>query len=184
MCGIFAYQGPRTDAAAIVLAGLKRLEYRGYDSWGLAACHDDGLSIAKQVGKIGGVVEADGLDPSHVALGHTRWATHGGVTQINAHPHRSCDGSIAVIHNGIVENSQELKAELQAAGHQFTSETDTESIAHLIEDALAAHPLAEATRLAFLRLRGRNAVVAIAATTGEIVVAKNGSPIVLGIGGD
>lgn len=184
MCGIFAYQGPRTDAAAIVLAGLKRLEYRGYDSWGLAACHEAGLSIAKEVGKIGGVAQADGLDPSHVALGHTRWATHGGVTQINAHPHRSCDGSIAVIHNGIVENCQELKAELQAAGHQFASETDTESIAHLIEDALAEHPLAEATRLAFLRLRGRNAVVAISAQTGEIVVVKNGSPIVLGIGGD
>jgi glucosamine--fructose-6-phosphate aminotransferase (isomerizing) len=183
MCGIFAYLGPRADAAGIVLAGLKRLEYRGYDSWGLAAQHDGDLAIARQVGKIGGVVEVDGLDPSHIAIGHTRWATHGGVTQMNAHPQRSCDGRVAVIHNGIVENSQELKEELRAHGHTFISETDTEVIAHLIEAALHEHPLPEAVRRAFLRLRGRNAVVVLTADAPQVVVAKSGSPIVLGIGG-
>ncbi|HWE63096.1 MAG TPA: glutamine--fructose-6-phosphate transaminase (isomerizing) [Chloroflexota bacterium] len=183
MCGIFAYLGPRTDAAAIVLAGLKRLEYRGYDSWGVATQHDGGLAIARQVGKIGGVTEVDGLDPSQVAIGHTRWATHGGVTEANAHPHRSCDGRVAVIHNGIVENSQELKEELRAHGHSFTSDTDTEVIAHLVETALREHPVPEAVRRAFLRLRGRNAIVVLVADTPQVVVAKSGSPIVLGIGG-
>lgn len=182
MCGIFAYRGPREDAAAIVLAGLKRLEYRGYDSWGLAAQGQGELAVARQVGKIGGVAAVEGLDPSHAAIGHTRWATHGGVTQANAHPQRSCDGHVAVIHNGIVENNQELREELLAGGHHFSSETDTEVIAHLIEIQLREHPLPEAVRRAFRRLRGRNAIVVLTAQHPEIVVAKSGSPIVLGIG--
>lgn len=184
MCGIFAYRGHRADAAAIVLAALKRLEYRGYDSWGLAAAHGGDLAVVRRVGKIGGVAFVDGLDPSHVALGHTRWATHGGVTEENAHPQRSCDGRVVVIHNGIIENNQELREELLAEGHRFASETDTEVMAHLVEEALVAHPFPEAVRLAFRRLRGRNAVVVLGADGAEIVVAKSGSPIVVGIGSD
>ena len=183
MCGIFAYVGPRADAAALVLAALKRLEYRGYDSWGLAAQRDGELAVVRQVGKIGGVGEVEGLDPSRIALGHTRWATHGGVTEANAHPQRSCDGRVAVIHNGIVENNQELREELLARGHRFASETDTEVMAHLVEEALRELPLQEAVRAAFARLRGRNAMIVLSADGGEIVVAKSGSPIVLGIGG-
>lgn len=183
MCGIFAYHGPRSDAASVVLAGLKRLEYRGYDSWGLAACRDGELALVKRVGKIGTVAGVGDLDPSSVAIGHTRWATHGAVTEANAHPHRSCDGSIAVIHNGIVENAQGIRARLEAAGHRFASETDTEVIAHLVEDALRDHDLPEAVRAAFAELAGRNAVMVLSADGTEIVVAKNGSPIVLGVGG-
>jgi glucosamine--fructose-6-phosphate aminotransferase (isomerizing) len=182
MCGIFAYLGPRDDAAAIVLNGLKRLEYRGYDSWGVAAQQEDELAVLRRVGKIGGVTELAGLDPSHVAIGHTRWATHGGVTESNAHPQCSCDGRVCVIHNGIVENSLELKEELRARGHRFTSDTDTEVIAHLIESALHTLPFAEAVRASFLRLRGRNAVLAVTAGTPEVIVVKNGSPLVLGVG--
>jgi glucosamine--fructose-6-phosphate aminotransferase (isomerizing) len=189
MCGIFVYQGPRSDAAGIVLEGLKRLEYRGYDSWGLAVPGTDGLKTERRVGKIGAVSANDGpiaaLNPSNVAIGHTRWATHGGVTEGNAHPHLSCDGKVGVIHNGIVENAEELKAELLAGGHVLASETDSEVIAHLIENLLRDHPLPEAVRLAFSRLRGRNAIVVLSASAGKVlVVAKSGSPVVIGIGGN
>jgi glucosamine--fructose-6-phosphate aminotransferase (isomerizing) len=190
VCGIFAYLGPREDAADIVLAGLKRLEYRGYDSWGVAAQRPRSLEIVRRVGKIGAAdagALADASDaplsPCTAALGHTRWATHGGVTERNAHPHLSCDGKVAIIHNGIIENAHELKTELLALGHQFSSETDSEVFAHLVEDALKAHPFAEAVRLAFNRLRGRNALVALSADQPAVVVAKNGSPIVVGLGG-
>jgi glutamine---fructose-6-phosphate transaminase (isomerizing) len=187
MCGIFVYLGPRDDAAAIVLDGLKRLEYRGYDSWGLAVPSSDGLRIERRVGKIGGVsVDDDSiavLNHSNVAMGHTRWATHGGVTERNAHPHLSCDGQIGIIHNGIVENALELKEELLATGHHLASETDTEVIAHLIESAHRDHPLPEAVRHAFRRLRGRNAIVVLGSTDQQVVVAKSGSPIVIGVGG-
>ena len=187
MCGIFAYLGPRDDAASLVLAGLKRLEYRGYDSWGIASAAQDAIRVIRGVGRIGGVdptalAEAQ-VDPSGVAIGHTRWATHGGVTERNAHPHRSCDGRVSVIHNGIVENAEELKQELLAAGHQMGSDTDTEVIAHLVETGLKEHSFPEAVRHAFLRLRGRNAIVVLDAG-GQVVVAKSGSPIVLGLGGD
>jgi glucosamine--fructose-6-phosphate aminotransferase (isomerizing) len=183
MCGIFAYHGPRVEAASIVLAGLKRLEYRGYDSWGVASQRHSELAVLRAVGKIGGVSAIGDLDPSSVAIGHTRWATHGGVTQENAHPHRSCDGKVAVIHNGIVENAPALRTRLEAAGHHFTSETDTEVVAHLVEEALREEALPEAVRTAFRELEGRNAVMVLGAAGSEIVVAKNGSPIVLGLGG-
>ncbi len=187
MCGIFVYRGARGDAAAVVLEGLKRLEYRGYDSWGLAVPTQDGLRVERRVGKIGGIAATDAriasLSPSRVAIGHTRWATHGGVTEENAHPHVSCDNRVGVMHNGIVENAPELRTELLARGHVLRSETDTEVVAHLVEESVKEHPLAEAVRLAFNRLRGRNAIVVLDASSGDVVVAKSGSPIVVGLAG-
>lgn len=138
MCGIFGYVGTRDDAPQIVLAGLKKLEYRGYDSWGIAA-RDNGSALArllvdKHTGKIGQATTC--LSGGRSALGHTRWATHGGVTQANAHPHLDCHGRLAVIHNGIVENHAELRRQLLATGHTFKSQTDTEVVCHLLEDQL------------------------------------------------
>ena len=187
MCGIFVYQGPRNDAAGIVLEGLKRLEYRGYDSWGIAVPSGEGIRTERRVGKIGGVLASsepiEVLSPNNVAIGHTRWATHGGVTERNAHPHLSCDRQVGIMHNGIVENAQELKEELLAGGHVLASETDSEVIAHLIENALPEHALADAVRIAFKRLIGRNAIVVLHNADGAVVVAKSGSPIVVGVGG-
>jgi glutamine---fructose-6-phosphate transaminase (isomerizing) len=140
MCGIFGYVGQRDDSPQLVLAGLKKLEYRGYDSWGIAARANDGgglarLLLEKHVGKIG--VSSTALPGSRAALGHTRWATHGGVTEANAHPHLDCQGRLAVIHNGIIENHADLRRELQATGrHTFLSQTDTEVVSHLLEDEL------------------------------------------------
>src|ERR1700682_2963814 len=135
MCGIFGYIGSR-DAVKILLDGLRRLEYRGYDSAGLAIQTPSGLEVRRSTGRIDGL---DRLVPSNplsgtVGLGHTRWATHGRPADHNAHPHRDCSGRLAVVHNGILENYLELKLELEAKGHRFTSETDTEVVAHLIED--------------------------------------------------
>ncbi len=197
MCGIFGYIGRRTDAPKIVFEGLKRLEYRGYDSWGIAAKSDksqatrDKLVVEKHVGKIGDSKIDSSLITHHssLALGHTRWATHGGVTVANAHPHLDCTGRIAVVHNGIIENFQKLKKELKAKGHKFISETDTEVIAHLIEEESKSQRVKEskngqvlfdAVRRAFLKLAGLNAIVVIA--DGELVAAKTGSPLVLGFG--
>jgi glucosamine--fructose-6-phosphate aminotransferase (isomerizing) len=138
VCGIFGYVGSREEAPRLVLHGLRKLEYRGYDSWGIAARTDDHalarLLVEKHVGKIGQA--STSLPDSNVALGHTRWATHGGVTEANAHPHLDCQGRLAIIHNGIVENHEELKRDLLAAGHTFASQTDTEVVCHLLEDEL------------------------------------------------
>src|SRR5216684_4966404 len=138
MCGIFGYVGTRDDAAQVVLAGLKKLEYRGYDSWGIAARQNGSalarLLVEKHTGKIGQATTS--LPGAASALGHTRWATHGGVTEANAHPHLDCQGRLAVIHNGIIENHTELKRELLASGHVFKSQTDTEVVCHLLEDEL------------------------------------------------
>ena len=183
MCGIFGYVGQDRDAAGIVLSGLKKLEYRGYDSWGVAVAHGGGVALEKRVGKIGEAV-AD-LPPSAIGLGHTRWATHGGVTEDNAHPHLDCAGRLAVIHNGIVSNYRELRDALTRAGHGFRSETDTEVVAHLLEDALALTPegpeqLVSALMATFRRLHGLNAVAVLDVRTGQLAAAKNGSPLVLG----
>ena len=132
MCGIFGYVGKQNNAANFVLDGLKTLEYRGYDSWGIAVKADKKVVIEKHVGKIGGA--SVNLPESTLGIGHTRWATHGGVTEKNAHPHLDCNNELAVIHNGIIENYQEIKEELQNKGHQFISETDTEVVPHLIEE--------------------------------------------------
>lgn len=183
MCGIFGYVGSRKDAGSLVMKGLKNLEYRGYDSWGVAMQTGGGIKIVKDIGKISTVDSADFKDESSVAMAHSRWATHGGVTKENAHPHKSQGGEIAVIHNGIVENFQELRKELTQGKVQFESETDTEVIPHLIEQKLQdGTPLPEAVRLVCMRLHGRNAVIVIDKSTKQIVAARTGSPLIVGVG--
>ncbi len=193
MCGIFGYVGKQNKAADIVLEGLKLLEYRGYDSWGVAAKIYNSESkiknyflIEKHVGKIGNArlnSEFSTLN-SGLAIGHTRWATHGGVTVANAHPHTDCTKSIAVVHNGIVENFQELKDDLVKKGHKFISQTDTEVIPHLIEDNLKHEGFASSVRDAFNSLKGLSAIVVANAVSKEIIAAKTGSPLVVGVSKD
>lgn len=191
MCGIFGYIGPKEIAPEIVFGGLKTLEYRGYDSWGVAARHrkKDGKTtflIEKHVGKIGNLTLDKALTSlnSKLAIGHTRWATHGGATEKNAHPHVDCTKEIAVVHNGIIENFQELKDALIEQGHTFVSETDTEVIPHLIEEHLKKEGFASAVRDTFNSLQGMNAIVVAYAPSKEIVAAKTGSPMCIGIGKD
>jgi len=184
MCGIFGYIGPRKDAAEIVFEGLKQLEYRGYDSWGVAVVPKDGLTkigIKKKAGKIGGSTVKD-LPNGSFSFGHTRWATHGGVTDRNAHPHLDCTGNIAVVHNGIFENYEEIKKKLIKRGHKFVSETDTEVLAHLVEDLNKKVNFAEAVRIAFNQMDGLNAIIAINTKDRTFVAVKNGSPLCIGFG--
>jgi len=187
MCGIIGYVGTR-DAAPIVLAGLRRLEYRGYDSAGLAVVQDGRLALRRSVGKIESLATLLSQQPvsGTVGIGHTRWATHGGVTEANAHPHTDCRGEIVVIQNGIVENYRQLKEELLAAGHVFRSQTDTEVIVHLIEHYRERHAdLVEAVRLAMARLKGSSAVVVLSARDPDCLVAArlgNAGGIVVGYG--
>jgi len=183
MCGIFGYVGRDPNAADLVLRGLKKLEYRGYDSWGVAVAHEARVVLERRTGKIGEA--APDLPPSTIGIGHTRWATHGGVTEQNAHPHLDCTGRLALIHNGIVSNYRELREPLARAGHRFRSETDTEVVAHLIEHCLDETPvgpeqLVTATMTAFRRLQGLNAIAVADVRTGQIAAAKSGSPLVLG----
>ncbi len=183
MCGIYGVVNDTSGRAAEhVLEGLKKLEYRGYDSWGIALISPgkNHIEIEKHVGKIGEA--AASLPAGQTALGHTRWATHGGVTDKNAHPHLDCTQRIAVIHNGIVENYQELKEELIGKGHTFVSETDTEVIAHLIEEELKTSPFKESVRKVFKRLAGSNAIASLSANEDIIVACRNGSPLVVGTG--
>ncbi len=183
MCGIFGIiNDENKQAAQTVLDGLKKLEYRGYDSWGIALKTKDTNEILldKHIGKIGSAVTSLPQGGT-IAIGHTRWATHGGVTDANAHPHLDCTKQIAVIHNGIVENYQELQSELRQKKHTFISETDTEVIAHLIEEEQKTKPLFVATLTAFKKLIGSNAIVVLDGKTGEVVVCRNGSPVVLGV---
>lgn len=189
MCGIVGYTG--TDAAKTILVdGLKSLEYRGYDSAGVALEVAEGdstrIDVTRRVGKVAGLEsELEHVDiPSTCGIGHTRWATHGRPSVANAHPHVSCDGRIAVVHNGIVENFQELREELQGRGHTFASDTDTEVFAHLIEDAYAdAHDLMAAVRSACSRVVGSYGLAVICADEpGTIAVARKDSPIVIGMG--
>jgi len=185
MCGIFGIiNDKKNQAANTVLDGLKKLEYRGYDSWGISII-DEGknqIQVDKHIGKIG---EAKtNLPPGKIALGHTRWATHGGVTDNNAHPHLDCTKKIAVIHNGIVENYQELKEELLVKDHKFISETDTEVIAHLIEEKSKSKSIKEAIFETFKLLRGSNAIAVLDFTSQAIIACRNGSPLVVGIGSD
>ncbi|MCC6627758.1 MAG: glutamine--fructose-6-phosphate transaminase (isomerizing) [Chloroflexi bacterium] len=186
MCGIFGYVGPERAVGPLVLAGLRKLEYRGYDSWGVAVRQNGHLAHDKQVGKIG-TAEVD-LPDGTAGFGHTRWATHGAVTRANAHPHFDSTGRLALIHNGIVENYAELRDRLLALGHRFRSETDSEVIVHLIEEELK-HPehggdLTGATRAAFRQLHGLNAIIVMPAGQDRLVAAKNVSPLVIGLAPD
>ncbi len=186
MCGIYGYIGTKTNASKTVFEGLKTLEYRGYDSWGIAIKSGKTITTEKHVGKIGNLsLNTDFAKlETQLAIGHTRWATHGGVTESNAHPHVDCQKNIAVVHNGIIENFQELKETLRNQGHAFISETDTEVIAHLIEENLKTKGFATATRDAFNALQGMNAIVVAYAPSKEIIAAKSGSPLIVGIDGD
>jgi glutamine---fructose-6-phosphate transaminase (isomerizing) len=190
MCGIVGYVGPQ-DARDVVLEGLRRLEYRGYDSAGIAVVADGELSSAKKAGKLANLEKLladEPLPAATVGIGHTRWATHGGPTDRNAHPHLSADGSVAVIHNGIIENFAVLRGELEAAGVELRSETDTEVAAHLLAAAYAATPagegrLAEAMRAVCRRLEGAFTLVATAVTEPDtLVAARRSSPLVVGVG--
>ncbi len=184
MCGIFGYVGKSTDTPNMVLDGLKLLEYRGYDSWGIAVKAGDKIRVEKHVGKIGDAKV--NLPESEIGIGHTRWATHGGVTQENSHPHLDCSENIAVVHNGIIENYKEIKDDLLKKGHKFHSETDTEIFPHLIEEFINTEDLnfTDAFRIAFNSIKGLNAIVAINTKTNEIAAAKTGSPLVVGVGQD
>jgi glucosamine--fructose-6-phosphate aminotransferase (isomerizing) len=194
MCGIVGYVGPQ-DALTVVLDGLRRLEYRGYDSAGVAVRTGDGadavLSTAKKAGKLANlekVLAETPLPEGTLGIGHTRWATHGGPTDRNAHPHLSADGRVAVIHNGIIENFAALRTELENAGVEFTSETDTEVTAHLLGatyDALPEGPgrLADALRTVSGRLEGAFTLVAAHADEPDTIVAsRRNSPLVVGVG--
>ena len=180
------YTGPQSAITPIV-EGLRRLEYRGYDSAGIALGTNNSLFVEKRAGKLAnleGVLPAD-LPTVHSGIGHSRWATHGGPTDRNAHPHVDNEGKLAVIHNGIIENYSELKAELQARGHTFESETDTESVAHLLSDLRKEHngDLTAAMRAAVKRLRGSFTLLAIHADAPQTIVGvRRNSPLVAGIG--
>lgn len=193
MCGIFAYIG-QENAADAVLHGLKRLEYRGYDSWGIASlapAPQPKIVVQKTTGQIGkATLTADTSLTSGIAVGHTRWATHGGITIENAHPHVSRDGSFAVVQNGIVQNFHQLKADLIAEGYTFQSQTDTEVIVAVLERELAVSTqktrkmssasLRQAVRATLGQLEGRNTILVLF-ETGEIIAARQGSPLVIGV---
>ena len=186
MCGIVGYTGPR-EAGPVLLDGLRRLEYRGYDSAGIALVTDSGdLFVEKRAGKVAVLTDALGAGPpsAGVGLGHTRWATHGRPSDLNAHPHSDCSGRITVVHNGIVENFRELRDELVAHGHTLRSETDTEVVAHLVEDAYKGD-LADAVRTALGRLEGAYALVVMHRDEPQrLVGARLNAPLIVGVGDD
>jgi glucosamine--fructose-6-phosphate aminotransferase (isomerizing) len=183
MCGIVGYVGPR-EAGPILMEGLRRLEYRGYDSAGIALVGDSGeLFVEKRAGKLANLQTAIADRTPHAAIGlaHTRWATHGRPNDLNAHPHQDCSGDITVIHNGIIENFQELRDGLEARGHVLKSETDTEAIAHLIEEAYQGD-LAEATRVALRQAEGAYAIATMhRAEPDRLVGARRDVPLVVGL---
>ncbi len=187
MCGIVGYIGPR-DATPIILNGLQRLEYRGYDSAGLAVIQNGHLAIRRDVGKLSNLIRLVSAEPlnGHIGIGHTRWATHGEPSPRNAHPHLSQSGMTVVVHNGIVENFRELRAELEAEGVRFASDTDTETIVHLIQrEQDAGYDLTEATRRAVSRLRGAHAIVALSTAEPDRLVAVrigNAGGVAVGVG--
>jgi len=184
MCGIVGYTGSR-QAAALVLEGLKRLEYRGYDSAGLAVVDDGRIEVVKTVGRIGALEKLLGTPPAgHTALAHTRWATHGVPNQVNAHPHTDCGGTVALVHNGVIENAGVLRTALVQRGHVFRSETDTEALAHLVEDFLTkGGTLVDAVAAALHEVEGTYGIAVVSSREPEtIVAARRGSPLLVAIG--
>src|SRR2546421_3457684 len=185
MCGILGYIGPKR-VVPVVIEGLRKLEYRGYDSAGIAVVNGTGkLEIRRAPGKLRNLEEAIAKSPLEgtYGIGHTRWATHGRPTEENAHPHRDCTGQIVVVHNGIIENYLELKEQLQREGHKFVTETDTEIVAHLVEKHSKTAPLEEAVRRSLKELRGIYSLVFLSAKDPhKIVAARMGPPSVIGLG--
>jgi glucosamine--fructose-6-phosphate aminotransferase (isomerizing) len=187
MCGIVGYVGDQS-ALGVVIEGLRRLEYRGYDSAGVAMLADGKLATAKKAGKLANLealLAESPMAPATTGMGHTRWATHGAPNDRNAHPHVDCTGSVAVIHNGIIENFASLRTELESRGHQLVSDTDTEAVAHLLEEATKGGEvgLADAMRAVCHRLEGAFTLVATHADFPDVVVgARRNSPLVVGRG--
>ncbi len=188
MCGITGYVGNR-DAVETVLTNLKRLEYRGYDSSGVAFIGNEDLCVVRAEGRISNLENVLALNPqlsSHIAIAHTRWATHGKPCEMNSHPHTDCTGKVAVVHNGIIENYLSLRSKLVSSGHTFHSETDTETIAHLIEEALNSQIVPDfqsACRTALKQMEGSYAVAALCTDwPEEVFIARKDSPLVIGLG--
>lgn len=184
MCGIFGFVGTQGDVASMVVEALRKLEYRGYDSWGVAVSANGHIDVEKRAGRI--PAETSSLPLAGIGFGHTRWATHGGVTDANAHPHVDCNGRFAIIHNGIIENFRQLRGRLEASGHAFRSETDSEVVAHLIEEKVGTSgdqtEVVNGVRAAFAQLRGLNAIIVLDNVTRQLIAAKNVSPLVIGRG--
>src|SRR6266513_4708653 len=185
MCGIVGYVGKK-QVVPLIIDGLRKLEYRGYDSAGIAVVDENHvLKIQRAEGKLRNledVLRHKPLDGTY-GVGHTRWATHGRPTEENAHPHRDCTGRIVVVHNGIIENYLDLKKELQSQGHEFKTETDTEIVAHLVEREMHGDGLENAVRRALTYMRGMFAIVLVSVEDPEKIVAvRNGPPIVVGLG--
>src|SRR5438093_2670752 len=184
MCGIIGYIGPK-EVVPVLIDGLRRLEYRGYDSAGVAVVHDGHVELRRSAGKLSKLEDVITLHPlaGEYGGGHTRWATHGRPTEETAHPNRDCTGRIVVVHNGIIENYLDLKHELQEQGHTFKTETDTEIVAHLVEREMKNDGLENAVRRALKIMRGMFAIVLVSVDDPEkIVAARNGPPIVVGLG--
>lgn len=184
MCGIVGYVGSKS-VVSVIINGLKKLEYRGYDSAGIAVVRNRQVSIRRASGKLANLVRSLEANPlaGDYGIGHTRWATHGRPSEENAHPHRDCTGKIIVVHNGIIENYLELKTKLQKDNHRFVTETDTEVIAHLVESLLPGRSFEEAATAAMAQLRGSFAICLISADCPDtIIAARNGPPLVLGLG--
>src|SRR5213595_3015838 len=184
MCGIIGYIGSK-EVVPVLIEGLRKLEYRGYDSAGVAVVRSGSVDLRRSAGKLANLEQVIDSDPitGDYGVGHTRWATHGRPTEENAHPHRDCTGKIVVVHNGIIENYLDLKLELQSQGHTFVTETDTEIVAHLVEREMKDDGLENAVRRALLLMRGLFALVLISADDPEkIVTVRNGPPIVVGLG--
>ncbi|HKV59888.1 MAG TPA: glutamine--fructose-6-phosphate aminotransferase, partial [Ktedonobacteraceae bacterium] len=193
MCGIIGYVGPQgTDVTSILLEGLSKLEYRGYDSAGIAVLTSNGhLELRRKAGKLANLTASveNGSRPhaGSLGIGHTRWATHGRPNDTNAHPHPDCTGVLTVVHNGIIENYAELRAELEREGHTFSSETDTEILSHLIERSYfgeARHDLTLAVRLALQLVTGAYAIAVVSSEQPDVLVGARlgGGPLVVGIG--